>query len=680
MIFIRSPSVALPTSVGLEGFDTSPEVDAKIASGSYTLTNKIIDNDAAGNNINNLRDADIASDASISWSKVNNSQIIVNDNVSTTANIDASKLNLTDYYTSLQTDNVITSGNYTFTNKTFDVNGDGNSLSNVSNSNIAASANIDASKLNLTGYQKWLDHGAVQLPTFTTDTSGNFTITSNAVANFWVDDSLVQKTFTATPTLSMVDNSVNYIYLNYDTGYQVTQSPSTLNSDFTLVPMFRVVRRGTVICELSYDQPGELGSTKLLYKDIVLNGIQRFSGLTLSSSGTRISKIDSGVVYFGVQMVSVSANEAGVTGSLYHVYPVSGAYTTALATSYDNTYYSDGTDRLSLDNKKYVAKYFRMNISENCNIALYYSGNQYNSASEAFNEAVPTISPLFTSDSIYVGKIVVQEGTTVTTVHPRVWGDVMVQSGAISHNDLSGRDAVDTHPIGSITSLSATLSGLASSNSHATFTTLTVGDTSGNTFNIESDGTPTLSGNAKCWDDLRVEPSVRGTGSNNPPFEKWIDNGAGSRGVYLYSFDDTATNSQKEIFFTAQFPHDWDGGTVSPHVHWIANVNSDEVTNKVKWVLEYSWTNINEVFANTSIVSGNVNYGDGSLTAKKHYLTETDDITPSDTQNHKSSIMVCRLYRNSGDTVEDTYPDKVGLLYVDIHYQRNSFGSREEYV
>ena len=42
--------------------------------------------------------------------------------------------------------------------------------------------------------------------------------------------------------------------------------------------------------------------------------------------------------------------------------------------------------------------------------------------------------------------------------------------------------------------------------------------------------------------------------------------------------------------------------------------------------------------------------------------------------------MICRLYRNSGDTVEDTYPDKVGLLYVDIHYQRNSFGSREEYV
>ena len=41
MIFIGSPAVALPTSVGLEGFDTSPEVDAKIASGSYTLTNKI---------------------------------------------------------------------------------------------------------------------------------------------------------------------------------------------------------------------------------------------------------------------------------------------------------------------------------------------------------------------------------------------------------------------------------------------------------------------------------------------------------------------------------------------------------------------------------------------------------------------------------------------------------------
>ena len=202
---------------------------------------------------------------------------------------------------------------------------------------------------------------------------------------------------------------------------------------------------------------------------------------------------------------------------------------------------------------------------------------------------------------------------------------------------------------------------------------------------VEGGGNLTLLGTAMQWEDLRVEPVARTTGTNAPTFEKWLDDSAGtSRGVYLYSFDDVAAAAEKEVFFTMQLPHAWAGTAIALHVHWIGN-NSD-TTATPYWGLEYAWKEIGEVFGDTVIVHGTGNVTpagtDPDITARKHYLTEFDDITPGSTQDGLSSILIGRLFRNSSAT-EDTYNvagNKCGLLYIDAHYEVNSFGSNLEYV
>ena len=63
-----------------------------------------------------------------------------------------------------------------------------------------------------------------------------------------------------------------------------------------------------------------------------------------------------------------------------------------------------------------------------------------------------------------------------------------------------------------------------------------------------------------AWDDLRVEPVARTTGANAPKFEKWYDDAAGtSRGVYLYSFDDAATNKCGLLYIDAHYQRDGSG-------------------------------------------------------------------------------------------------------------------------
>jgi len=192
-----------------------------------------------------------------------------------------------------------------------------------------------------------------------------------------------------------------------------------------------------------------------------------------------------------------------------------------------------------------------------------------------------------------------------------------------------------------------------------------------------------LAGEATAFEDLRVEPTVRAAaGAGVPSFEKYFDDLAGtSKGVYLYSFTDEAVaGNEKEVFFTMQMPHGWKvGSDISFHVHFVpsATVNSSDII----WGLEYTWKGIGEVFGDTTIVYSSTTLmpDDANITTGKHYIAEFTDLSPGATASSLSSILIGRLFRNSS-AGGDTYTNKVGLLYIDAHYQVDSFGSFDEYA
>ena len=181
------------------------------------------------------------------------------------------------------------------------------------------------------------------------------------------------------------------------------------------------------------------------------------------------------------------------------------------------------------------------------------------------------------------------------------------------------------------------------------------------------------------WDDLRIEPVARTTGANAPSFTQWFTDGAGSRGVYLYKFDNAAGGSEKEIFFTMQMPHAWSlGSALSIHVHWIHSANQN--TAAVRWGMEYTFKSIGQVFGNTTplYVATNI-AGDVNLVQYKHYLSAFAPIVPNATNNGLSAILIGRIWRDS-DNAADTSTGDAGLLYIDAHYQIDGFGSSLEYT
>jgi len=186
-------------------------------------------------------------------------------------------------------------------------------------------------------------------------------------------------------------------------------------------------------------------------------------------------------------------------------------------------------------------------------------------------------------------------------------------------------------------------------------------------------GEISFQGNSTYWDDIRIPVTSFATDGKAPVFKKILDNGSASVGIWLYAFEKqiNPTNEQ-QLYFATQLPHDYKvGSNLEPHVHWFPSTTE---INSVIWGLEYSIVNINGVFPNTTITTA-TQVLDG--TAKKHYVTSFPTIIG--TGLSISSMLIGRIFRNSS-AVGDTFTGDANLLELDLHYQIDSIGSREQFI
>ncbi|MEI6091939.1 MAG: hypothetical protein WCR42_15905, partial [bacterium] len=132
----------------------------------------------------------------------------------------------------------------------------------------------------------------------------------------------------------------------------------------------------------------------------------------------------------------------------------------------------------------------------------------------------------------------------------------------------------------------------------------------------------------------------------------------------------------RSVYFEVQMPHSWVGGTskIYPHVHWAPTTTN---TGTCRWVFEYTWVDINGTFgtSTTYVMDGAASSG----TAWKHYIVGAGGITPSGTQGGVSTMMICRLYREGGNAA-DTYTGNACLIAFDIHFEKDTEGSRTEFT
>lgn len=191
---------------------------------------------------------------------------------------------------------------------------------------------------------------------------------------------------------------------------------------------------------------------------------------------------------------------------------------------------------------------------------------------------------------------------------------------------------------------------------------------------FEADGTLALYGNATVYDDIMIPGMATRGGASAPSFEVFIGK------TYINVFKDNGTGTEDEVHFAVQFPHSWNGDTIYPHIHW--SPQSDPGASRVvRWALEYTWAEYNSstpiTFPSTTTIYANAPCESGS--DKKHLIGSFGSIVPTTSQDGISSMMVCRLYRNTTDAI-DTYTGGAAFLQFDIHFKKNTEGSRQVFT
>jgi len=194
-------------------------------------------------------------------------------------------------------------------------------------------------------------------------------------------------------------------------------------------------------------------------------------------------------------------------------------------------------------------------------------------------------------------------------------------------------------------------------------------------YNAGSSGSPLwrrLVGDGEIrWDDLRV---VLDNGSNAASLGYL----SGSSGPQIWYF--RYNQGTEAMSFTVQLPHSWkEGTTIYPHIHWTPKSSA---SGDVEWNFEYTWVNYDaatpQVFP--AVTSNSVTAA-GPFTANSHMITSltTGNAGISGTGKKISSVLVCRVWRNS-DSSNDSYNADAGGLFVDFHIQVDSWGSRSTFT
>lgn len=174
------------------------------------------------------------------------------------------------------------------------------------------------------------------------------------------------------------------------------------------------------------------------------------------------------------------------------------------------------------------------------------------------------------------------------------------------------------------------------------------------------------------WDDLVIPTARVKLGGANPASEQAY------RGGLVASF---STSSDNYLYFTFQLPHRYKEGTdVEFHIHWTIPTSGSGVgAENVQWIFTSSaaspkfssWETFPVETTHTAVTVDVQNNA-----VNEHLVTEIATITGSGFDI--SECIICSLHRNVG--VANDYGHAAYMVSLDLHYQIDTIGSRQEWT
>lgn len=261
---------------------------------------------------------------------------------------------------------------------------------------------------------------------------------------------LYHKTVPTNTALALTDDSINYIYVDWNDGnpiYAATTDRDTINNS-NAIPVSRVyMSSGSIEYQLDYDYVAK-GATIRNFDRVMrirgVYGIERESGLAITETATRVINIAAGYAWFGVSrktLAAVAQGGSGVVSELW--YHSGGNWTSGVITAYNNTQYDNGTALATLTANRYAVNWVFRNITTSEIDVVLGTGDYTLAQAEA--SQLPTIPTAIANFYVLCGRIIVQKSSDTAYAIENVSTYSLRASVTTNHADLSGLTTGDDH-------------------------------------------------------------------------------------------------------------------------------------------------------------------------------------------------------------------------------------------
>ena len=167
------------------------------------------------------------------------------------------------------------------------------------------------------------------------------------------------------------------------------------------------------------------------------------------------------------------------------------------------------------------------------------------------------------------------------------------------------------------------------------------------------------------WDDMLTAISSGKIGAANAP--NWTAFGpTGTNFQWVFSLNDYIQLSGFHITHDVK-----PGSKIYPHIHWTTDGTD---TNTVKWRLSYTLAKGHDQEAFPVDATRDLEQA-GSGIAWQHMIVEVSDTAAIEVPEI-DTIIILRLERVTNDGTDNT--DDVFGIYVDLHYQKDRFGTPQK--
>lgn len=249
-------------------------------------------------------------------------------------------------------------------------------------------------------------------------------------------------TISAIDNVTLTDNSMNYIYVDYNAGtpiYAVTTDYSSINFN-TQVLIGRVFRNGTVLNISNVGQRIQNHIVKDLYRLQALRTMERSSGMILSFVPATLKvTVSAGIAFSNYDKLTFSDFNTNTGSNFTYWYRNgSGGWTQVLSqTNIDNANYDDGDGTLgALSAGDYGVHWVYM-LTDGT-VHIQYGQASYTSIANARNSTVPaTQPPVFASMGILIGRLIILRNATTIYEASSAFSYTFTGTATTSHNDLA---------------------------------------------------------------------------------------------------------------------------------------------------------------------------------------------------------------------------------------------------